>query len=392
MARTNRISVPDAYYNITTRCANRAFLLDSPKFRDRIVDWIYGIADFCGVEVLSWTIMSNHLHLFVHVPTVPRGHWTSPDVPATHHLTQRPRPVRAPRFQLDIASPVQPITPNGDRPSEEAIRTSISEGVPLTNEPEVPTGFALSDDAMAERLKALYSGYSSGWYKIIMKWNLLRSQGRGDEVDAEKESLARRMYNVSQYMKILKQRISEVCNRETGHTGGCWERRFSSALVDPNESAFALLAGYFAWNPVKAGIVANPGDWKWSSYAIALKGNSPHSKRARKAYATMFGDWESAKARLCGVFAAKLPVEYDTKKDLFGYRAIDADGVERYHRIDIELLAKMKVPQLENAGYISPRQEFRASSLSSLPAKFPAKGTRSIDFFAKFVWRKSSAA
>ena len=50
MARKNRVVVPDGLYHIVGRVAHRARLLESSEFKDRIVEWIHGIAAFAGVE------------------------------------------------------------------------------------------------------------------------------------------------------------------------------------------------------------------------------------------------------------------------------------------------------------------------------------------------------
>ena len=73
MARKNRVSVYDGVYHVTARVANRAMLLAEEEVKDRIADWIAPVADFSGVEVWSYCVMDNHLHLLVHVPPVPSG-------------------------------------------------------------------------------------------------------------------------------------------------------------------------------------------------------------------------------------------------------------------------------------------------------------------------------
>ena len=72
MARKNRMSVYDGIYHVTARIANRAMLLGEDAIKDQILEWIISVAAFSGVEVWSFAIMDNHLHVFVHVPPVPR--------------------------------------------------------------------------------------------------------------------------------------------------------------------------------------------------------------------------------------------------------------------------------------------------------------------------------
>ena len=56
----------EGFYHVTSRCVDRAF-----KFNDedktRIVDQIRRMGIFCGVEISTYTVMSNHFHLLLHV-------------------------------------------------------------------------------------------------------------------------------------------------------------------------------------------------------------------------------------------------------------------------------------------------------------------------------------
>ncbi|MGN0875662.1 MAG: transposase [Kiritimatiellia bacterium] len=82
MARQNRIVLEDATYHLVTRVAHRAHLLAPPEVKDLIVTWMYGIADFCGVNILAWTVLDNHLHIEAEVPSVPERYWNRGTVPA----------------------------------------------------------------------------------------------------------------------------------------------------------------------------------------------------------------------------------------------------------------------------------------------------------------------
>ena len=142
MARKNRLVVMDGLYHVTARVAHQERLLRDPAFKKLIVDWIYGIADFSGVEVCAWNVMDNHLHIFVRVPPVPEKYWLdkperNPDgsvlregtVPNSPAFSMRPNENRAPRWTPDLDDPACVITPAGDSPSREAILTAIAEGL-----------------------------------------------------------------------------------------------------------------------------------------------------------------------------------------------------------------------------------------------------------------------
>ena len=51
MARKNRVVVEDGLYHVTTRIAHRERLLADPEVKALVEEWMYGIADFCGVCV-----------------------------------------------------------------------------------------------------------------------------------------------------------------------------------------------------------------------------------------------------------------------------------------------------------------------------------------------------
>lgn len=54
-------------------------------------------------------------------------------------------------------------------------------------------------------------------------------------------------------------------NDKTSRTGTLWEGRYRSTLVQAETHLFACMA-YMDLNPVRAGLVADPGDYSWSSY------------------------------------------------------------------------------------------------------------------------------
>ena len=109
MARKNRVSVYDGIYHVTARIANRAMLLAEDAIKDQILEWIVSVAAFSGVEVWSFAIMDNHLHLFVHVPPVPKRYWLDPDdEPCAYAFGMRPPECREPLWSPDGDCPPRP--------------------------------------------------------------------------------------------------------------------------------------------------------------------------------------------------------------------------------------------------------------------------------------------
>ena len=58
-------------------------------------------------------------------------------------------------------------------------------------------------------------------------------------------------------------------NQRHGRSGTLWEGRYRSTLIETERYLLACMV-YIALNPVRAGLVAGPGDWRWSSYAHYL--------------------------------------------------------------------------------------------------------------------------
>ena len=69
MARSARVKADGvAHYHVVTRVANRAFLFGDAKRKGRILDFLRRSAEFSGVEVVTYALMDNHVHLCVRVP------------------------------------------------------------------------------------------------------------------------------------------------------------------------------------------------------------------------------------------------------------------------------------------------------------------------------------
>ena len=69
MARPNRVkSDGEGYYHVIDRIAHREFLLRDERIKKRLLDLMRRAAEFSGVDVCTYVLMDNHLHLCVHVP------------------------------------------------------------------------------------------------------------------------------------------------------------------------------------------------------------------------------------------------------------------------------------------------------------------------------------
>jgi putative transposase len=66
-------------------------------------------------------------------------------------------------------------------------------------------------------------------------------------------------------MKHLGQRYAQYINRRHRRSGSLWEGRFRSCLAQ-NERYVLTCYRYIELNPVRAGMVAHPREYRWSSY------------------------------------------------------------------------------------------------------------------------------
>lgn len=72
---------------------------------------------------------------------------------------------------------------------------------------------------------------------------------------------------VSKMMQSLGRRYVQYFNREYRRSGTLWEGRFKSCLVQSDKYLLKLYR-YIELNPVRADMVKDPGDYRWSSYQI----------------------------------------------------------------------------------------------------------------------------
>ena len=70
---------------------------------------------------------------------------------------------------------------------------------------------------------------------------------------------------LARLMKLLGQRYVAHVNRVYARTGTLWEGRYRSCLVESERYLLGCMR-YVELNPVRAGLVAHPRDWPWSSF------------------------------------------------------------------------------------------------------------------------------
>ena len=103
-----------------------------------------------------------------------------------------------------------------------------------------------------------------------------------EAVGAIHERFTYRMQDLGEFMKGLLQRFTQWFNRVHSRTGTLWEDRFKSVIVEDGVAARTISA-YIDLNPVRAGMVKDPAEHRWSSYGEAVGGgNKGNGKKARE--------------------------------------------------------------------------------------------------------------
>ena len=151
-----------------------------------------------------------------------------------------------------------------------------------------------ADSWLMETLREFYP--ASTFAQIQRRWiDISRDP---EALAAFKESYWRRMWDLSEFMKGVKQSFSVCYNRRLQRTGTLWEERFGSVLAESHGPTLAVLANYIDVNPIRAGLVADPKDYQWSGYAEALAGQSGAAEALLKTLPPEHRNLEAYRQRL----------------------------------------------------------------------------------------------
>jgi putative transposase len=188
------------------------------------------------------------------------------------------------------------------------------------------------EERLLEHLSLLYSkGYLASLRLEIAR---VREAGREEEVQLMLETFRKRFCDLSSFVKELKERFSRWFNKHHDRRGTLWMDRFKSVLVEDGE-ALRTMALYIDLNPVRAGLVEDPKDYRWTGYGEAIGG----SKRARRGLCRVMDapmdSWEERRGAMtpgeayrCWLFGEGLEVGVETLRGSGGAEAVERNGLE----------------------------------------------------------------
>lgn len=225
--REPRIKIPpaegEASYHCTSRTVNGEHLFGAAA-KEVLRRQLWQVADYCGVEIVTYNLLSNHFHVLIRIPQ--RQPVSDAELLRRYRVLY-PRPTKHQAARLDVIA--AELSANGPRATE---------------------------------------------------WRQRQLALMGD---------------VSPFMKLVKQRFSIWFNKTHQRFGTLWAERFKSTLVEPADRVLLTMAAYVDLNAVRAGLTADPMDYRFCGYAEAVAGRPSAQAGIRSVVGGR--DWSEAQAQ-----------------------------------------------------------------------------------------------
>lgn len=227
----------------------------------------------------------------------------------------------------------------------------------------------MSVEELLGRLSVLRKEYTTG--VLLEEIAELRKNGDSKALAELSGTVGNRLFDLSKFMKELKLKITLTCNKMLGRRGTFWEGVFNSVLVEQGE-AVRVVAAYIDLNPVRAGLVKEPGDYRWSSYGAAVKGMS----QARRGLAqAVTGDATSRWPRVDREYR-RLLVGREDREGKKGDSAYSVDEIrkmrEEMRRIPLTAALRCRVRYFTD-GVALGSQEFVDQFFEERPGEFGSR-------------------
>jgi REP element-mobilizing transposase RayT len=143
----------------------------------------------------------------------------------------------------------------------------------------------LTDEQLLKRIGGLYSkAFVAAVAKELAEARAVVAQGLAADGEAYvqriHERFTYRMHDLSEFMKTLLQRFTRWHNRLHKRRGNLWEETFKSVVVEDGVAS-KTMAAYIDLNPVRAGMVEDPAEYRWSSYGEAMGATGRSGTKAK---------------------------------------------------------------------------------------------------------------
>ena len=110
--------------------------------------------------------------------------------------------------------------------------------------------------------------------EIKKRSRLYYGEDKIGELDADQISFFREKWtSLSEYIKEIKQTFSRYYNKLHSRKGFFWSERFKSLIVDNGDTLINCLA-YIDLNPIRAGMVNRPEEYRWCSLGYHVQSNN----------------------------------------------------------------------------------------------------------------------
>lgn len=229
-------------FHCISRIVNGEKLLNE-EAREIFRRHLWQAAEFSGVELVTYCVLSNHFHVLVKIPAAP--------------------PLSLPDGELVRRWAI--LHPERITSTASHSRESTS---PFRSKRSIPVPSAA--------------------------WLAAKLAAGGMEAEVWRRRLLCRMGDLSEFMKTLKHRFTIWFNDRHQRYGPLWAERFRAILIDPSRQCSETVAAYIDLNPVRAGLVRDPKDYRWSGYGEATGGIA----KAQTGLANLYGlAWQTAQAR-----------------------------------------------------------------------------------------------
>jgi hypothetical protein len=153
-----------------------------------------------------------------------------------------------------------------------------------------PGRVELSDEELLARLRAYYGEKSPEARSFAQAMRY-----RGSHYEELRAGYMRRMGDISEFEKSHKQKFTTWYNQRHERSGTLWMGRFESLFSEDVKTVRQALATYIDLNPVRAGMVKDPKDYRFCGYGAALAGD----RRCQRGIMRIMevDDWKEAAAQ-----------------------------------------------------------------------------------------------